>query len=135
MYTIHKAAGVIIKDRKLLVAREYGKQIFVSPGGAIRNDESSIRSLLRELQEEVGIIANSSDLEPLGNYSAMAANDPDKTVSMEVFRVNHWAGEIAPGKEIEEVAWVTSGNPQKIILGSIFEHDVIPDLKKKDLID
>jgi len=35
MHIIHKAAGILIKDRKLLVEKSHNKQIFIAPGGSI----------------------------------------------------------------------------------------------------
>jgi 8-oxo-dGTP pyrophosphatase MutT (NUDIX family) len=135
MITIHKSAGIVIKERRILVVREYGEKIFHSPGGVIRNKETPIRALVREMIEETGIRFSSNDIHLYGTYQAIAANDRDKILNLEVYMINNWSGEVTPGKEIEEIAWVTSDNPQQIFLGSIFEHEVIPDLKKKNLID
>ncbi len=135
MITIHKAGGIVIKDRRLLVVREFGEKIFHSPGGVIRKKESSIRALVREMNEETGIRFSSQDTLLFGTYQAIAANDPDKMLNLEVYMINNWSGEVTPCKEIEEIAWVSSDNPQKLLLGSIFENEVIPHLKANGLIE
>ncbi len=39
-YDIHKAAGIIIRDKKLLVERSKGKEFFIAPGGTIEEGET-----------------------------------------------------------------------------------------------
>jgi 8-oxo-dGTP pyrophosphatase MutT (NUDIX family) len=45
--TIYKAAGIMIEDRKLLVARQRGKPMFVAPGGKIEPGETGRMALVR----------------------------------------------------------------------------------------
>ncbi len=54
--TIHKAGGVIIHNRQLLLTRSAGKDFFVAPGGKLENNETSKQALVRELAEELKII-------------------------------------------------------------------------------
>jgi 8-oxo-dGTP pyrophosphatase MutT (NUDIX family) len=70
---IHKAAGVLLKDRKFLIARSKGKSFFVSPGGKLETGESVQEALVRELQEELSIDVDVSDLTKLDTFFAEAA--------------------------------------------------------------
>lgn len=135
MSDIYKAAGIIIKDRKLLVERSKGKEFFVAPGGKLNPGETAVEALLRELKEEFQIVINKDDVEPFGTFSAAAANSPERQVHMEVFVVKQWQNEITPDSEIEEIRWLTSDIEDGLPVGSIFEHEVIPRLKKANLID
>ena len=132
---IHKAAGVLIKDKKLLITRTRGKDFFIAPGGKLEPGETVKESLKRELQEELTIDVDTSTLEDLGTFYALAAGHDDKYLQMDVFIVTHWEGEIVPAAEVEEVLWINSTVPDTIKLGSIFHHDVLPMLKEKGLID
>ena len=132
---IYKAAGIIIKDRKMLVERSQGKPAFIGPGGRLEPGETPKQALVRELSEEFQIQVAESDLEPFGRFSAGAANHPGQQVHMETFLVKHWKGEIRPASEIEEIMWLTSDLPQGVTLGSIFAHEVLPQLKQRGLID
>lgn len=132
---IYKAAGIIIKNRKLLIERSENRTMFVAPGGSIEDGETPEKTLVRELQEEFGIITNEVDLDHFGHFHAKAAGEEDKTVHMNVFVVNKWVGEPKPNAEVKEILWVTSKLPKDITVGSIFEHEVIPRLKSKGLID
>lgn len=135
LYQIHKAGGVIIQNRKLLVERSRNKQFFIAPGGKVEKDETSRQALVRELAEEFGIMVLESDLEELDTYYAPAAGKEGLIVRMDVFVVKRWTGEPFPNSEVEEILWIDSRIPKNIRVGSIFDHDVIPKLKVMGLID
>ncbi len=135
MADIHKAAGIIIRDKKLLVERSEGKDFFISPGGSIEAGETAKQALVRELKEEFTIDVREDDLEEFGTFEASAANDPDKVVVMNVFIVKTFTGEPKPDHEVEEVRWVTTADIGTLPIGSIFEHDVMPELARQGLID
>lgn len=132
--TIEKAGGVIIRDRKLLVTRTTGKDIFIAPGGKLEAGETPHQALKRELQEEIQIDVDLATLESLGTFSADAAGSSGTMLEMHVFIVHDYTGEPAPSSEIEEIRWISSQDGN-IKIGSIFEHDVMPLLKTRDLID
>lgn len=132
---MHKAGGIIINDRKVLVERSRGKEYFVHPGGKLEAGETSRQALVRELKEEFRIEVDEADLEPFGTFTAEAANHPGKWVKIDQFIVKKWRGEIRPDNEVEEMLWVNSELPSDLKLGSIFKTKAIPELKKFGLID
>jgi 8-oxo-dGTP diphosphatase len=132
---IYKAAGIIIVDRKVLVERSVGKEYFIHPGGKIESGETPKQAVIRELKEEFSIDVLEEDLELFDKNSAPAANSPEVDVHMEVFLVKKWQGEIIPDSEVEEIRWLTSDVPKNIKIGSIMEHETLPKLKAKNLID
>ena len=131
---IHKAAGILIHDKKFLVTRTNGKNFFISPGGKVEKGEGVHDALIRELQEELGIFVAKEDLQEFGTYFAPAAGSEDQYLQMDVFLVKKWDSEIAPASEVEEMKWIDSILPDGMILGSIFQHDVLPKLKEQKLI-
>lgn len=135
-YDIHKAAGIIIKGRKLLVERSTGKDVFIAPGGKLEKGETAKQSLVRELNEEFSLTIDEDQLEEFGEFYAEAAgsHNAGKTVRMDVFIVKSF-GEIIPASEVEEIRWITSEIPDNLPVGSIFAHDVLPRLKKMGLVD
>lgn len=135
MKSIHKAAGILIENRKLLVERSRGKEFFISPGGSVEAGETERQALVRELGEEFGISVLEKDLEPFGNFTAEAANHPGQVVNMAVYIVKDWQGTPAPHSEVEELAWVNTNIPAGMKVGSIFEHQVLPRLKEEGRID
>jgi 8-oxo-dGTP diphosphatase len=128
MNTIHKIGGVIIKDRKLLVGRK--KDTFLMPGGKIKSGETHIECLKRELKEEfcVELISAKYFLA----CSDKAALEAETIVKMDTYLVNI-EGNPKPSMEIEEMSYVNSNTNLKI--ASIIKKVIIPELKKKDLID
>lgn len=132
---IHKAAGFIIRDRKLLVEKSRNKEFFISPGGSIENGETAKQALARELMEEFQITVEESNMEAFGTFSAAAAGNESKMVVMEVFMIKAFQGEPTPDNEVEKIAWINSSIPQGMKVGSIFEHHIIPPLKERDIID
>lgn len=132
---IHKAAGILIKDRKFLVSRSKGKEFFISPGGKLESGETSEEALVRELKEELSIMVESNGLEKFGTFYAPAAGEEDKQIQIDVFLVRRWEGEIQLDGEVAEITWIDSHLPEGMQLGSIFQHDVLPRLKKENLID
>ncbi len=132
---IHKAAGILIRDRKLLVERSKGKEFFIAPGGSIEDGETPEEAVIRELLEEFQVTVYPEDLSIFGKFRARAAGQEDKIVEMQVFNVANWQGEPTADNEVEEIRWVTSQPEAGIKIGSIFEHEVIPRLKGADLID
>ncbi|MCL5004140.1 MAG: NUDIX domain-containing protein [Patescibacteria group bacterium] len=132
---IRKAAGIIVKDRKLLLFKGGGKDTFVAPGGKPEGNETITEALARELKEEVGIVIDGNDLEEFGTFSAEAATKPGYVVKMETFIVKSWQGEIKACEEGSEILWINSQIPKDIKVGSIFAHEVTPRLKERNLID
>lgn len=136
-YDIYKAAGLIIKDRRLLLSRNKGKDIFIAPGGKIETGETPIDALIRELKEEQGIAVKPGDLKLMGVYHAVAAGYEAEQLQLEmvVYFVETYAGNVSPQAEIAENVWYDSSMAGTVKQGSIFEHEVIPQLLEQDLID
>ncbi|HEV2412730.1 MAG TPA: NUDIX domain-containing protein [Candidatus Saccharimonadales bacterium] len=132
---IHKAGGIIIRNKRLLVERSKDKEFFIAPGGSVEPGETPGQALVRELREEFQITVKEDDIKPFGTFYAQAAGQEDKTVQMDVFTVGEWEGEPTPDNEVEEIRWITSTPPEDIKVGSIFEHEVLPRLKEVGLID
>lgn len=131
---IQKAGAVIIHGRRLLVTRSAGKDFFIAPGGKLEAGDTPHQALKRELQEEIQIDVDLATLEALGTFYAEATGSSGRMLKMHVFIVHDFTGEPAPSSEIEEIRWISSQDDDMKI-GSIFEHDVMPLLKTRDLID
>lgn len=134
MNSIHKAGGIILKDRRLLVTRSFGKDIFIAPGGKLEANETPEQALKREMLEEVAVTIVSDTLEHIGTFHAEAAGKAGVQLRMDVYIVNDFDGELTPSSEVEELMWVNT-RTAGVAIGSIFEHDIMPLLKQRDLID
>ncbi len=102
------AAGALIRpDSRILVTRRpAGKPmagLWELPGGKVEAGETPEAALVRELGEELGLVAREDDLAPLTFAShAYAALH----LLMPVFVVRRWTGEPL-GREQQAVAWVS----------------------------
>ena len=129
----HKIAGIIIKDKKLLMCRKYDEPHFIMPGGRVKEGETKEETLRRELKEELGIKLKS--MKPFKTWEAKHFKDKNKIVKMETYFVEI-EGKPKATNEINELAWVDSNYKKKgIKVASINEDYLIPELKKMNLIN
>ncbi|MFT4281826.1 NUDIX hydrolase [Microbacterium sp.] len=107
-HRIHVSAAVIVDGTgRLLLVRKAGTTAFMQPGGKPEPGETPAQTLVRELDEELGLRLAERDLDPLGEFTAPAANEPGHLVVAHVFRVV--IGDQTPlaAAEIEEIRWVS----------------------------
>lgn len=103
---IRVAAALIVDDAgRLLLVRKRDTTVFMQPGGKYETGETGAQTLVRELHEELGLVIDTSALEPLGTFTAPAANEAGMLVEAEVFRVA-LVGDATGRAEIDEVRWV-----------------------------
>ncbi len=135
MDAIQKSGAIIIQDGKLLCTRAKHTTIFIMPGGKPEQGENAAQALIRELQEELSIAVNSSDLQFFGAYDAEAANHKGRIVHMQVYIVLRYTGELTASSETEELLWMNSKTPTGVKIGSIIEHNIVPKLARQGLIE
>ncbi len=130
--SIRKVAGVIIREGKLLLVRQHGTDVFLSPGGKTEPGESPMQTLARELREETGLLLLNAV--SMGHFEGVSPFY-DRVVEMDVYLVDV-AGSPRPGYEIEELLWVAGDFEQfGIKVGSIFASSVIPRLVDEGRVD
>src|SRR4030066_1487893 len=131
---IHKAGGIIIRDKKILVGKSKDMDFYICPGGSVEKGETPEKALVRELLEEFKLAVSLKDIKKFGSFFAKAAGDEGKMIMMDVFHVNQFQNEPIANAEIEDLKWIDSNIPKDIKVGSIIEHEIIPRLKKMNLI-
>jgi len=128
MSDIHKVAGVLLRDGKLLVAREEGKDTFMIPGGKIDEGENKEETLIRELKEELSVdVIGKVFLDTFRRK----AHGKDCDVVMYCYFVDH-VGDIKANSEIEDLRWV--GKDSDVPIGSVIKECIIPKLVEMDLM-
>ncbi|NYG57309.1 dihydrofolate reductase/8-oxo-dGTP pyrophosphatase MutT (NUDIX family) [Nocardioides daedukensis] len=102
--TIDVSAVALVRDGSVLTVRKRGTDRFMLVGGKPDPGESAAAAGRREFAEEVSLSLTSH--EPLGSFTALAANEPGHLVRSEVF-LGHATGEPEVAAEIEELRWTS----------------------------
>ena len=114
----------------MLLVRKRGTTSWMQPGGKIEPGEAPDDALGRELNEELGLVLDTSSFEYWGRFAAAAANEPDHTVDAEVYlvRVN---GPVAVAAEIEELRWIELGEDHGLSIAPLSELHLFPLLAER----
>ncbi|SLM95422.1 NUDIX hydrolase [Brevibacterium yomogidense] len=108
--TIRVSALVLRRDDTMLMVRKRGTTAYMLPGGKPEPGEAPIDTIIREVDEELGLPLTREDLEELGTFEAPAANEADHQVIGDVFVHRGMPDgfdfdDIRPQAEIDSVAW------------------------------
>ncbi|MQY30638.1 NUDIX hydrolase [Nocardia aurantia] len=101
---IDTVAWVRIEEGRILCARPRGKDVFYIPGGKREPGESDLRTLLREIDEELTVALLAGTVAHVGTYDAPVPGEPGTLVRMACYTAE-FTGTIAPSSEIDEIAW------------------------------
>jgi ADP-ribose pyrophosphatase YjhB (NUDIX family) len=95
------AGAVVDDDGRVLAIRRQDNGHWEPPGGVLELDETIEAGLVREIQEETGLVVTPERL--TGVYKNM-----ERGIVALVFRCRVRAGEAKTGSEAAEVAWLTA---------------------------
>lgn len=107
---IRVSALVLQWDEAMLMVRKRGTTAYMLPGGKPEPGELPIDTIIREVEEELGLHITRAELEELGTFTASAANEAGHRVVGDVF-VHRGMPEgfdfdgIRPQAEIESLRW------------------------------
>lgn len=104
--TIDKIAWILLDGGRILSTRSRGKDVYYLPGGKREPGESDVRTLVREVKEELTVDVLPETAAHLGTWEAQAhGHAGGVTVRMTCYTADH-TGTPAPSSEIEEIAWL-----------------------------
>jgi len=130
---IIKVAAIIIKDGKLLTARNTDRELFYAVGGKLEPGESEEQCLHREVEEEIG--CKITQTVPYKTFEGMNY-DNSKTLRMPCYLVQ-LEGEPKANNEIAELLWVSAEsyrNTDKDKLANMLSNHIIPSLIQDKLL-
>ncbi len=121
------AAAIVNANGEMLVVRKRGTTAFMQPGGKLDAGETPENCLLRELEEELGLIAPKQALKPMEVFSAPAANEPDTIVTAHMFLIDgEEFSDIEARAEIEQITWVDVRSLPALELAPLTRDRVVP---------
>jgi 8-oxo-dGTP diphosphatase len=124
--TIKIVAALICDDAgRVLLVRKRGTTAFMQPGGKRDPGEDDTAALSREITEELGCSVVRASIRPLGEFDAIAANEPGWRVQASLYGIDV-IGEIAPSREIDETIWIDPVAPPDIFLAPLTREHVLP---------
>ncbi len=124
--TIKIVAALICDDAgRMLLVRKRGTTAFMQPGGKRDPGEDDIAALSREIAEELGCCLVRASIRPLGEFDAIAANEPGCRVQACLYGVDV-TGDITPSHEIDETVWIDPAAPPDIPLAPLTREHVLP---------
>ncbi|UQZ36653.1 DNA mismatch repair protein MutT [Paenibacillus sp. PK3_47] len=128
---IDKIAWIHIVDGKVLGARSKGKDTYYFPGGKRESGETDAETLIREIQEELSVQINPETITEFGTFEAEAHGKAEGVRVKMTCLFADYTGELSPASEIEELAWLTYEDRERVSAVSriIFDH-----LREKKLI-
>jgi 8-oxo-dGTP diphosphatase len=129
--TIKIVAALICDDAgRVLLVRKRGTTAFMQPGGKRDPGEDDTAALSREIAEELGCRVIRASIRPLGEFDAIAANEPGWRVQASLYGIDV-IGEIAPSREIDETIWIDPVAPPDIPLAPLTREHVLPRASMK----
>ncbi len=124
--TIKIVAALIRDDAgRVLLVRKRGTTAFMQPGGKRDPGEDDVAALSREIAEELGCRVVRASIRPLGEFDAVAANEPGFRVQASLYGIDV-TGDVAPSREIDQTIWIDPAAPPDIVLAPLTRDHVLP---------
>ena len=124
--TIRVSAALVVDNiGRLLVVRKRGTSVYMQPGGKPEAGETAAETLSRELWEDIGASIRPDELEPLGQFTAAAANEAGATLIADVFRARI-DGPIAAAAEIDDVRWLSRAELATVPVAPLITEHMLP---------
>ncbi len=100
-----KVAWVLVREGRVLVTRNRGREVFYFPGGMREPGESDVETLVREIDEELQAVIVAGSMAHFGTYERGGDGHGGVMFRMICYTAEH-RGELIPAREIAEMAWM-----------------------------
>lgn len=121
-----------VRDRRVLMTREFGHTRFQLPGGEQEKNESEVETLRREVREELAV--ELINIAPYDDFILPGKNE-GVLIRFVVYTADIVGG-MQRGNDIEEIRWVNSMYRQEHLeIGNPTQLRLFPRLYEENLID
>lgn len=122
---------------ELLCVRKHGTGSWMQVGGKLDPGESAREAALREVEEELGIMLREEELHELGDFEAVAANEPGTVVRSSVFTTRApLPSPLQVRAELAEHQWIPvtgTGLPSTVgRLAPLMIQHILPALRERE---
>ena len=131
MKKIDKVALLYWERGRLLCTRSQGKETYYIPGGKREAGETDVETLVRELQEELGVEVRPETARLYGVFQAQAHGKAEGVLVKMTCYPAEFSGTPRPGSEIAELAWLDSSGLERV---SPVDKLIFADLREKGLL-
>lgn len=116
MDPLRTVGWIHVRDGRLLVVRSRDNDLFFMPGGKLDPGESDVQALVREIEEELGVL-----LDPATVRSGFVAEAPGHGLGGRLVRMHCLYAEPLPGSpdpapraEVGEMLWVGADDAHRV---------------------
>ncbi|MEK4007043.1 NUDIX hydrolase [Paenibacillus sp. FSL H3-0333] len=125
---IDKVAWIYVVDGKVLGARSKGKDTYYFPGGKREPGETDAQTLVREIEEELSVQILPETIAEFGSFEAPAHGKAEGILVRMTCLTADFIGELAPASEIEELAWLTYKDIDRVSAVSVIIMDKLREM-------
>jgi 8-oxo-dGTP diphosphatase len=119
------SCAVIVDDEnRTLLVRKANTDFYMQPGGKIEPGETSLDCLKRELMEELGMSFADQQMEFVGSYSEVAANERGRMLQADIYFIRHTFRPTVSG-EIAECIWLDAAREVRVDLAPLTRNVVL----------
>ncbi|GAA3589644.1 NUDIX domain-containing protein [Nonomuraea rosea] len=126
-----KVAWILLRDQRVLVTRNRGRELFYFPGGKREPGESDDQTLVREIDEELQAAIDAGSMVHFGTFEIPAGHPAHGPFRMICYTAGH-RGELIPSQEIEEKAWFRHADRDRVtavdamVFDALHERGLLP---------
>lgn len=107
-----KVGWILIRQGRVLMTRNHGREHFYFPGGMREPGESDAQALVREIDEELQAAIDEATMAHIVTVQAPGDGDgPD--LRMICYTADH-RGELVPDHEIAELSWLSYADRDRV---------------------
>lgn len=134
MHVIKKIALAVFENKQILLVRSSQKdEVFYNLGGKVKEGETDLDCLKREVFEEVGCGLDESSLKFLHEFTGPAHGHENTVLNVRLYE-GKLIGKPKPSSEVFEIGFFDSNSPKKHF-SEIAQTKILPWLRERSYLN